>query len=66
MPRATVSDSGTKHYAICSYLFTCVTARARPGSVEVSGGMLSLRLSGKSVDLRTRLTYRGRDWPTWR
>jgi hypothetical protein len=21
---------------------------------------------GKSVDLSARLTYRGRDWPTWR
>jgi hypothetical protein len=31
--------------AFIGYLFTCLTARARPGSVEVFGGALALRLS---------------------
>jgi hypothetical protein len=36
------------------YLFTCLTAGARPGSVEVSGGTLSIRLS---TVVRVRLTH---------
>ncbi len=36
-------------------------ALAEPAVPDAVGGM-----SGKSVDLGARLTYLGRDWPTWR
>jgi len=35
--------------AVCGYLFTCLTAGARPGSAGVFGGALSMRV----------LTHRG-------
>jgi hypothetical protein len=48
----------------CGYLFTCLTAGARPGSVEVSGGTLSKRLSTAAG---VRLTHGMRSrWAPWR
>jgi hypothetical protein len=46
------------------YLFTCLTAGARPGSVEVSGGTLSKRLS-TAVGVRLTHGMRSRRAP-WR
>ena len=40
-----MTPGGTPDTIHRGYLFTCLTAGARPGSVEVFGGALSMRLS---------------------